>query len=38
MDVTDLQKLGTALEDPITKEWDLMNNCQDTVYKIKLVE
>ena len=37
MNVTDLEKLGKALEDPIAKEWDKKNNCQDTVYSLSPV-
>ena len=35
---TNLDKLGTTMEDPICKEWDKKNNCKDTVYAIELVE
>ena len=38
MDVTDLEKLGAAMADPVATEWDKKNNCQDTVYKIELVD
>ncbi len=38
MNCTDLEKLGTTMEDPICKEWDKNNNCKDTVYVIELVE
>ena len=38
MNCTDLEKLGTTMEDPICKEWDKKNNCKDTVYAIELVE
>ena len=38
MNVTDLEKLGTAMADPVAREWDKRNNCNDTVYKIELVE
>ena len=38
MNCTDLEKLGTTMEDPICKEWDIKNNCKDTLYAIKLVE
>ena len=38
MNVTDLEKLGAAMADPVATEWDKKNNCQDTVYKIELVE
>ena len=38
MNVTDLEKLGAALADPVATEWDKKNNCNDTVYKIELVE
>ena len=34
MIVTDLEKLGAAMADPVALEWDKKNNCQDTVYKI----
>ena len=37
LNCTDLEKLGTTMEDPICKEWDKKNNCMDTVYSIKLV-
>ena len=38
MNVTDLEKLGAAMADPVATEWDKKNNCNDTVYKIELVE
>ena len=38
MNVTDLEKLGAAMADPVATEWDKKNNCQDTVYKIELVD
>ena len=38
MYVTDLEKLGDAMADPVATEWDKKNNCNDTVYKIELVE
>ena len=38
MNCTDLEKLGTTMEDPICKGWDKKNNCKDTVYAIELVE
>ncbi len=38
MNVTDLEKLGVAMADPVATEWDKKNNCNDTVYKIELVE
>ena len=34
MNVTDLEKLGAAMADPVASEWDKKNNYQDTVYKI----
>jgi len=37
-DVTDFGKLGAAMADPVATEWDKKNNCQDTVYKIELVD
>ena len=37
MHCTDLEKLGTTMEDPICKEWDKKNNCKDTVYSIELI-
>ena len=36
--VTDLEKLEAAIADPVATEWDKKNNCNDTVYKIELVE
>jgi len=30
--------LGAAMADPVATEWDKKNNCQDTVYKIELVD
>ena len=38
MNCTDLEKLGTTMEDPICKEWDKKNNCKDTLYAIELIE
>ena len=38
MNVTDLEKLGAAMADPVATEWDKKNNCHDTVYKIELVD
>jgi len=38
VNVTDLEKLGAAMADPVATEWDKKNNCQDTVYKIELVD
>ena len=35
---TDLEKLGTKMEDPFCKEWDRKNKCKDTVYSLELVE
>ena len=37
MRVTDLEKLGAALEEPLAKEWDKKNKCKDTVYTIEPV-
>ena len=37
MNCTDLEKLGTTMEDPFCKEWDKKNNCKDTVYSLELV-
>tara|TARA_B100001029_G_scaffold173507_1_gene172455 strand:+ start:734 stop:997 length:264 start_codon:yes stop_codon:yes gene_type:complete len=38
MNVTDMEKLGDAMKAPFAVEWDKKNNCNDTVYKIELVE
>jgi len=38
MNVTDLEKLGSAMADPVATEWDKANNCKDTVYGIDLVD
>ena len=38
MNVTDLEKLGAAMADPVATEWDKANNCKDTVYGIDLVD
>ena len=38
INVTDLEKLGAAMADPVAMEWDKKNNCQDSVYKIELVD
>jgi len=37
LNCTDLEKLGAVMEDPFVKEWDKKNNCEDTVYSIKIV-
>ena len=37
MNCTDLEKLGTTMEDRFCKEWDKKNNCKDTVYPLELV-
>ena len=38
MNVTELGKLGEAMANPVDMEWDKKNNCNDTFYKIALVE
>ena len=38
MNVVDMEKLEAAMASPICVEWDKKNNCNDTVYKIELVE
>ncbi len=38
MNVVDMEKLEAAMTCPICVEWDKKNNCQETVYKIDLVE
>jgi hypothetical protein len=38
MNCTNLEKLGTVMEDPLIKEWDKKNKSKDTVYSIELVE
>ena len=37
LNCTDLEKLRAVMEDPFVKEWDKKNNCEDTVYSIKIV-
>ena len=34
----DLEKFGAMLEQPELKQWDIDNNCVDTVYNLELVE
>jgi len=38
MNCSDLEKFGAMLEQPELKQWDIDNNCVDTVYNIELVE
>ena len=38
MNVVDMERLEAAMTSPICIEWDKKNNCQETVYKIELVE
>ena len=38
LNVTDFDGFCSSLECDEAKEWDKANNCQDTVYKIELVE
>ena len=37
MKCTDLEKHGTAMEDPFAKEWNKENNFENTVYALNLV-
>ena len=37
MNLTDSEKIGEEMESPFAKEWDIKNNCKDTVYLIELV-
>ena len=37
MNCSDLEKFGAMLEQPELKQWDIDNNCVDTVYDLKLV-
>jgi len=38
MKCSDLEKFGEMLEQPELKQWDIDNNCVDTVYNLELVE
>ena len=38
MNVVDMERLEAAMTSPICIEWEKKNNCQETVYKIELVE
>ena len=38
MNCSDLEKFGAMLEQPELKQWDIDNNCVDTVYNLGLVE
>ncbi len=38
MNCSDLEKFGAMLEQPELKQWDIDNNCVDTVYNLELVE
>ena len=38
MNVLDMEKLEAAMTCDFAVEWDKKNNCQDTVYKIELVD
>ena len=37
MNCSDLEKFGAMLEQPELKQWDIDNNCVDTVYNLELV-
>ena len=37
MNYSDLEKLWAMLEQPDLKQWDIVNNCKDTVYSPELV-
>ena len=36
MNCSDLEKFGAMLEQPDLKQWDIDNNCKDTVYNFEL--
>ena len=38
MSCSDLEKFGSMLEQPELKQWDIDNNCVDTVYNLELIE
>ena len=38
MNCSDLEKFGAMLEQPELKQWDIKNNCSDTVYNLALIE
>ena len=38
MNCTDLEKFGAMLEQPELKQWDIDNNCVDTVYNLEPIE
>ena len=37
MNCSDLEKFGSMLEQPELKQWDIENNCADTIYSLQLV-
>ena len=38
MNCSDLEKFGAILGQPELKQWDIDNNCVDTVYNLELID